>query len=131
MKPIETPFYFGASPEILKRASELRKNMNSAEKLLWSKLKSNQLGGYRFRAQHPISKFIVDFYCNESKLVIELDGDIHKNKIVAERDEGREYELEKLGLSILRFQNKEIIEDIEKVVSAIKMALSNKEINHS
>jgi very-short-patch-repair endonuclease len=73
-----------------------------------------------FRRQHPISKFIVDFYCYEALLAVEIDGGVHQRFEVAERDEGREYELKKLGLSILRFTNDEVLGDIDKVVKSIE-----------
>ena len=81
MKRINVPFYYGASPEMLKRAERLRKEMTEAELLLWERLRKNKNESYRFRAQHPIGKFIVDFYCHKALLVIEIDGGIHQNKI--------------------------------------------------
>ena len=77
------------------------------------------MNGIRFRRQHPISKFIVDFYCHKAKLVIEIDGEIHHQKHQAEIDEGRTYELENLDLKIIRFTNDEVIFNIEKVLSKI------------
>ena len=111
--------FYKAKPEIFKRAKELRKNLTEAEKSLWTKLKGNQINGLRFKRQHPIGKFIVDFYCHKASLVIELDGSIHNELEVAERDKGREYELERLGLKVVRFTNKEVLENIEKVVENI------------
>jgi len=102
MKSIERPFYYGASVEILSRAMQLRKRLTGVEKVLWKKLEKNNFENLRFRRQHPIGKFIVDFYCHELLLVIELDGSIHNKPEIAERDEGRELELKKLGLTILR-----------------------------
>ncbi|HXP51359.1 MAG TPA: endonuclease domain-containing protein [Bacteroidia bacterium] len=123
MKPINMSIYFGASPEILKRADVLRKEMTMAEKILWQKINKNQIKGYRFRAQHPIGKFIVDFYCPKALLVIELDGKIHLNKVVAERDDGREVEIKKLGIRILRFTNEEVLEGIDKVLETISVSI--------
>lgn len=74
---IEKEMFFGASPKIFQRATELRKNMTEAERILWSALRRKQLSGKRFRRQHPIETFIVDFYCHEARLVIEVDGGIH------------------------------------------------------
>ncbi len=71
------PFYFGATPELLRRAAELRKNMTKAETVLWGYLRKRQLTGYRFRRQHPINIVIVDFFCYEAMLVIEVDGEVH------------------------------------------------------
>jgi len=125
MKRINVPFYYGASPEMLKRAERLREEMTETELLLWERLRKNKNMGYRFRAQHPIGKFIVDFYCHEALLVIEIDGGIHKNKIVAERDEGRELEISKLGIMVIRFTNDEIYNDLDKVVITISRILEN------
>jgi cyclase len=68
--------FYGASKLIFQKAEELRKNMTHAELLMWGILKGNQLG-VKFRRQHPVSFYIVDFYCHELKLVIEVDGSIH------------------------------------------------------
>src|SRR5580698_3740948 len=104
---------------MLKRAERLRNEMTEAELLLWERIRKNKFGGYRFRAQHPIGKFIVDFYCHEALLAIEIDGDIHLNNIVAERDEGREIEIIKLGIKVVRFTNDEIYNDLDKVALTI------------
>jgi very-short-patch-repair endonuclease len=119
MKKIDSPFYYDASIEMLSRASALRKNMTEAEKMLWSKLNKRQVNGLRFRRQHPIGKFIVDFYCHEKLLVIELEGAIHQKEEVKEHDEGREYELKKKGLNVLRFTNAEVMSDATKVIDSI------------
>ncbi len=120
MKEIDRPYYYGASPEILKRAEILRKNLTIAEATLWERLNKSQLDGLRFKAQHPIDRFIVDFYCHKALLVIEIDGEIHAHSEVDERDEGREYEIKKLGLSVLRFRNGEVLSNLDKVVLSIK-----------
>ena len=114
--------------EILSRAERLRKNQTGVEKVLWKKLEKGNFENLRFRRQHPISKFIVDFYCHELLLVIELDGEIHNKAEVAERDEGREFELKKLGLAILRFTNHDIIHNMDNVLETIKRLKTEKEI---
>jgi len=119
MKNIERPFYYGASAEILKRAAILRREMTEDESILWERLRKNKVKGFRFRAQHPIDKFIVDFYCHEALLAIELDGEIHKKEEVAERDEGREIEIKKLGITLVRFKNYEVYDNLDKVVAII------------
>lgn len=93
--------------------------MTEAEVVLWNRLRKSKIKEYRFRPQHPINKFIVDFYCHEALLVVELDGEVHKDKVVAEHDEGRELEIEKLGITIIRFSNKEVFEDPDKVIEVI------------
>jgi very-short-patch-repair endonuclease len=122
-KAINRAFYYGSSPEILKRAERLRKEMTETELLLWERIRKNKNGGYRFRAQHPIGKFIVDFYCHEALLAIEIDGSIHQNNIVAERDEGRELEIRKLGINIIRFTSEEIHNNLDKVAITISSIL--------
>lgn len=123
MKAIEAPFFYGASPEIHKRAKELRRNLTDTEVLLWERLRKAQIAGYNFRRQHPIRKFIVDFYCHKALLVIELDGGIHDKLEVAERDDGREYELKKLGLRVIRFKNEEVLNNINWVLKTIESAV--------
>ncbi|MFP4023038.1 MAG: endonuclease domain-containing protein [Thiohalospira sp.] len=118
MSQDKTMFY-GASPEIFETAKVLRNHMTDSEKLLWEKLKDNQLNGIKFRRQHPISQFIVDFYCHQKKLVIELDGSIHQKNAQQERDKGRQFMLEELGLTVIRFKNEEIKKDISNVISKI------------
>ncbi len=120
MKAIEKPFFYGASPEIFKRAKMLRGNMTETEKIVWQRLRRNQLNNLHFYRQHPISKFIVDFYCHAKLLVIELDGGVHNKTEVSERDDNREIELEKLGLKVLRFKNEEVLNNIQKVISRIE-----------
>jgi|SRR5581483_5634657 len=124
MKFTERPFVFKASPEIIRRAAALRKNVTPAEHTLWERINKNQLYGLRFKRQHPIGKFIVDFYCAKALLVIELDGEVHNKTDVAERDEGREYELKQMGLTVLRFKNDEVLNNIDKVLDSIKAVLT-------
>lgn len=109
-----------ASSGIFRRAKELRKTTTEAEQVLWEKLRAGRFQGIKFRRQHPISKFIVDFYCHHYKLVIELDGAVHQEKDQKDRDFGREEELEDLGLRILRFSNDSVIYDMEYVLDEIE-----------
>lgn len=128
--------FFGASPEILKRAKELRKQLTPAEKALWNILRNKAFSGLKFRRQHPIKRYIVDFYCHEQKLVIELDGSIHDEFNQSEYDKGRTTELEELGLKVIRFRNEEIFDGIDDVLKMISQYLSpsdftKSEENHS
>ena len=123
-RTVERNMYYGASDKIRERAKLLRKKMTKSEKLLWYRLKNKQLGVV-FRRQHPIDIFIVDFYWHEKKLVIEVDGKIHLKKNVRERDEGRTFEMSKYGIEVIRFSNKDVIENTEKVVEVIKKKLNN------
>lgn len=116
--------FYGASPEIHRRARELRKQMTPAEKFLWAFLKGKSLGGYKFRRQHPIKSYIVDFYCHEIKLVIELDGSIHDHFDNPEYDLGRTFELEEFGLKVIRFRNEEVLDSIGMVLKHISQYLT-------
>jgi very-short-patch-repair endonuclease len=98
--------FYGASPSIFEKAKELRKKLTHEEELLWSRLKQNQISGLRFKSQHPISKYIADFYCHKLKLVIEVDGGIHNSKKSKEYDEGRNHDMHELGIKVIRLQTK-------------------------
>lgn len=87
--------FYGASPNSFDKAKLLRNNMTEAEKILWEKLKNRNIFKARFRRQHPIGIFIVDFYCHDYKLVIELDGEIHLNKEVRAYYYGTSHDIEK------------------------------------
>jgi very-short-patch-repair endonuclease len=100
----------------LQRAKELRREMTPAEKLLWQEVRANKLG-VRFRRQQVIQGFIVDFYCHQAGLVIEVDGDVHD--LQKEEDERRAKVLSALGLRIVRFRNDEVGRDLSAVVGKI------------
>ena len=118
-KTIEKKFHYGAKPEIFKLANELRKNMTDAEDKLWQRLRNRKLNNLKFRRQHPINKFIADFFCAEKELIIEVDGGIHNDPDAKEHDENRTYELEQFGLKIIRFTNEEVMNNIDKVLNEI------------
>lgn len=99
---------------------ELRQESTEAEKLLWAELRNRKLNGLKFRRQHPLDKFIVDFYCNERKIVVELDGSVHDEKINKDYDEARTAMLAGLNVIVLRFQNEEVISNIEDVLNKIR-----------
>jgi very-short-patch-repair endonuclease len=103
MNELEKPMYFKAKPETIQAARLLRENMTYFEKLLWERLKGKQIDGHRFRRQHPIDFFIVDFYCHDARLVVEIDGEIHSQQ--EEYDDGRSAEKEKYGIKVIRFTN--------------------------
>jgi very-short-patch-repair endonuclease len=115
----EYPIYYGATTKILGIAYDLRYSMTESEKTLWKKLRNKQVKGYRFRRQHPIGEFVVDFFCYEAKLIIELDGEAHDNPFQMERDLERTKILKSLGLKEIRFKNEEVLTHIENVISTI------------
>ncbi|NNH77299.1 DUF559 domain-containing protein [Acinetobacter sp. ANC 5380] len=104
----------------LKQASrELRNNMTEAEKLLWSRLRGKQILGLQFYRQKPILNFIVDFYCPVANLVIECDGGQHYTIEGLETDSIRDVALAELGLRVLRFNNGQVLLQLEDVVNTI------------
>ncbi|MFN6229558.1 MAG: endonuclease domain-containing protein [Dolichospermum sp.] len=108
-------------PEIWSKLKPLARQMRTeatlAEKQLWQRLKNKQLLGFKFRRQQVIDRFIVDFYCHEVKLVIEVDGEIHNYTQV--EDAIREEFLESLGLRVVRFKNEDVLFRIEGVLEEI------------
>lgn len=101
------------------RRKELRKNLTSSEATLWKSLQRKQLHGRKFRRQHSIKNFIVDFYCASEQLIIELDGAVHLDFAQQNYDAGRTEIIEKLGFNILRFENKLIFENLPYVLEEI------------
>ena len=94
--------------------------MTSAEKLMWQILRRNSVKGFYFRRQHPIGRYIADFYCHKVKLVVELDGDVHDSADQKEHDANRDAIMEKFGLTVLRFSNDDIFKNAEFVVNEIE-----------
>jgi len=111
--------HYGATADIFQTAVILRNNMTKSEKVLWEQLKYKKLNGIKFRRQHPIDRYIVDFYSHKYKLVIELDGEIHLKKEVVKKDIEREKELVNFGLKVIRFKNEEVLNNIDNVLSEI------------
>jgi len=109
----------GAAGKLYQYGRELRQELTKAEKILWAELRNRKLNGLKFRRQHPIDKFVLDFYCHERKLAIELDGSIHDGKLNKEYDEARTAMLGGLGIYTLRFRNDEVINNIESVLRKI------------
>ena len=104
----------------VQRAKELRRTMTPAERTLWQHLRANRLGGFHFRRQQIIDGFIVDFYCHATRLVVELDGDVHDEQ--AEYDAGRDRALRARGLRVLRFRNTELARNLDGVLERILVA---------
>ncbi len=111
--------------ELSKRAKDLRLTETDEEKVLWEQLSGKKLDGYKFRRQHIIDAFIVDFVCLKEKLIIEIDGGYHLKAEQKEKDKAREERLAQLGFSILRFTNKEVLSNIEKAKKDILDALQS------
>jgi len=117
------------SRKIKETVRDLRRRQTRAEAVLWEAVRDRQLSGKKFLRQHPVifelngrERFLVpDFYCHEAGLVIELDGGVHQKR--KERDAIREEALTDLGLRVLRFKNKTILNDLPAVLSKIKSHL--------
>ena len=107
-------------PEMKAYRRELRNNATPAEAFLWKNLQRSQLEGRKFRRQHSIHNFIVDFYCASEKLIVELDGQVHMNPTAEEYDRQREAFLENLGFIVLRFENKMVFDFLPSVLKDIQ-----------
>lgn len=114
-KEYQTPDY------IIKLAQQMRRNMTRCEKILWDRIKEKKLDGYKFRRQHPVHRYILDFYCHEKRFAIEVDGDIHKER--KDYDEYRDLFLQSAGIRTVRVTNKEILDDIDMAIEKIKKLL--------
>jgi len=107
------------SAEKLERAKQLRREMTSAEVMLWQELQGNRLGVH-FRRQQLIQGFIVDFYCDSVGLAIELDGDIHEEVGQKQTDARRDQILGAMGLRIVRFKNRAVTADLHEILAEIR-----------
>jgi very-short-patch-repair endonuclease len=110
--------------ELVRRARELRSNMTRAEIILWSRLRSKKVNGYKFRRQQPIFDYIVDFYCNELKLIIEVDGEIHSLNEKPKYDLKRDNILKINGYHIIRLTNFEIETELNSTINKISSFIS-------
>jgi len=122
-RPIQRNMFYGAKGNVFNVATLLRKNMTLAELILWKRIRERDFINVKFRRQHPIDIFIVDFYCHELKLVIEIDGEVHLNQGKKDYEIGREEDLKKYGIKIIRFSNDQILYDIEDVLVSIKVEI--------
>ena len=105
--------------EFVKKRQYLRKRMTKAEIFLWSKLKGKQLNDLKFRRQYGINNYVVDFYCPEQKLAIEIDGDVHGYNSRMIHDKQRQRGIEALGIKVLRYTNNDVIKNIKGVLHNI------------
>jgi very-short-patch-repair endonuclease len=107
-------------PHLEKYRKKLRKNQTPAESLLWKFIKGNQIKDTRFRRQFSVGNYILDFYCRKLKLGIELDGNSHFTETGQEKDKERDDYLNKLGITVMRFENDLIMKRLETVLSMIE-----------
>ena len=106
-----------SEPSLHDRANEMRKQATPSEKRIWRRLRNRQLNGLKFRRQHVIAPYVVDFCCIEKRLIIEIDGDDHAGR--EEQDESRTLKLAEQGYRVIRFTNNQVKADIEAVLLEI------------
>jgi len=107
-------------PELKTFRRELRSRLTPAEATLWKMIKNSKLDGRKFRRQHSVGPYILDFYCSFEKLAIELDGQVHMSGNAQEYDYERSLFLEYYGIKVIRFENKWVFEEPEWVLEQIK-----------
>ena len=105
--------------------SSLRRRSTSAEAILWNELKSKKLEGRKFRRQHSIGSYIVDLCCPSEKLIIELDGNPHGEYVQIQKDTIRDNYLQKLGYTVLRFENRLVFQEPEYILDEIRKVFKN------
>jgi very-short-patch-repair endonuclease len=109
---------------VVEIARRLRRSQTSAEEILWACLRNRRLIGAKFHRQHPLGRYIADFYCHEARLVVELQGGIHSHEDQREYDAIREEVIEQLGIKVLSFANEEVTQNLEGTLSKIIDALT-------
>jgi very-short-patch-repair endonuclease len=117
------PFYFNATPQSGNNARRLRKKLTPAEDYFWQMVRGRRLFNLKIRRQHPVGPFIVDFYCHELRLVIEIDGEIHDLEDVKLKDIRREDFLRELDLQIIRFTNDDVFRNSHVIGERISALL--------
>src|SRR5262249_6717385 len=120
---VRGPMKGGLTQEYLAFVRQLRRNQTDAEKLLWYSLRHRQLCGLKFRRQYPVGSYVLDFYCHEYRLCIELDGDQHYESAGTQHDTQRQAFLASHGIHTLRFSNREVLQNLEGVLLQIVEAV--------
>jgi very-short-patch-repair endonuclease len=100
----------------------MRRQSTRAEAVLWEQLRAGGIGGHKFRRQHPVGRFVLDFYCAEKRLCVEVDGPIHDRQ--TERDAARDAALASYNIYVLRIRNEDVFGDLEHALSRITAALA-------
>ena len=119
------------NPKLKQLARNLRNNSTLSEVLFWNMIKGKSILGYQFLRQKPIGNFIVDFYCNELKLAIEIDGDSHGFERTIQNDKNKEDYLFKLGIDLIRYDDIEVKSNIQNVISHLFDWMEKREIENS
>ncbi|MEI6408662.1 MAG: endonuclease domain-containing protein [Bacteroidota bacterium] len=123
-RPQKPRMFHHAPPKSFQYAEQNRESPTYAEAILWKALKDKRLGGFKFRRQHPIHKYILDFYCHAARLAVEVDGGYHQNVEQQDYDARRTADLLEIGVSVIRFTNEEVINDLGGVLAAVLGALA-------
>jgi very-short-patch-repair endonuclease len=110
----------------IQQRRDLRSALTPPEAILWRVLQRSALQGRKFRRQHGIGPYIVDFYCAGEKLIVELDGASHEGDRVAQRDQARDSFMEARGVTVLRIENRHVIENLEGVLQYIRQHFKNR-----
>ena len=113
----------GATPKIFRNAGRLRTAMTEPEKILWEYLKLKPLG-FKFRRQHPIKFYVLDFYCHKKRMSVEIDGGYHTTSEQKEKDQLRTEYLNSVGIKEIRFKNQDVLKELELVIQKINAELS-------
>ena len=114
-------------PALRDRRRTLRRGATPAERQLWKRLRARRLDGWRWRRQYSVGPYVLDFFCPEVRLAIELDGNVHGDPARAAYDGERERWLAEAGVRVVRFENRRVTEQVDLVVEAIRQALGNGE----
>ena len=122
---MEDNLHKDADPKLFHFARLNRQVQTEAENVLWQHLRNRKLNGLKFRRQHPIADFVVDFFCLECNTAIEVDGSYHHERDQKEYDRGRTYELGELGIKVIRFTNQEVLANIGFVLDTIAQHLKS------
>jgi len=113
-----------SSNDLIEKCREYRKNLTEAEAALWKELRAKKILGYKFRRQHPMGGYILDFYCAEVRLAIEVDGSMHQDQEQIEYDRHRSSNQAEMDIEVLRFWNDEVLNKtgsvIEKIIRKIE-----------
>lgn len=125
MVKFKNNLHAGANSQIFKNAKQLRLNQTKAEDTLWRHLRARRFENLKFRRQHPIQSYIADFYCHEKRLIIELDGEYHNQSDQKEMDKSRTFELERLGIDVIRFTNARVMNEIHDCLNELRDYIKN------
>ena len=121
-----SPAHYSNRPDLKAFRQNLRNGSTSAERMLWQGLKGRGVRGLKFRRQHSVGRFVLDFYCLEERLAIELDGGVHADPFRADYDAEREAALERMGITILRLTNESVVERPQVITEVIALFIEQR-----